>query len=46
MHGASNSEDCKCGEILYLNDNSKIATVDDNLFDTCIGIICAHSLDR
>lgn len=46
MRGASDSEDRKCGKILYLNDNSKIATADCNLFDICIGIICAHLLDR
>ena len=46
MRGASDSEDRKCGKILYLNDNSKIVTSDGNLFDICIDIICAHSLDR
>ena len=39
MHGASNSKNRKCGKILCLNDNSKIAATDENLFDTCIGII-------
>ena len=46
MHGSSNSEDRKCGKILYLNDNSKIATDDGNLFDICIGIIDAYSQNR
>ena len=46
MRGASNSEDRKCGKILYLSGNPKVVTVDGNLFDICIGIICAHLLDR
>jgi hypothetical protein len=46
MRESSDFEDRKCGKILYLNDNSKIVTSDGNLFDICIDIICAHSLDR
>ena len=39
MCESSDSGDRKCGKILYLCYNLKIATDDDNLFDTCIGIV-------
>lgn len=39
MHNHLIPENNKYGEILYLGGNTKIAATDENLFDTCIGII-------